>query len=63
MGLTKEGIWLHVSSFDGDGVIGAVASFAVNDIDILFEELKANNVEIKLEPFDQTWGSRENVFR
>jgi hypothetical protein len=27
LGLSRDGVWLHVSSFSGDGVSGGVASF------------------------------------
>jgi uncharacterized glyoxalase superfamily protein PhnB len=48
-----------VSSFSGDGVAGGVASFYVRDVDALFVEFTARGVPIQLEPFDQSWGSRE----
>ena len=58
-GLARDGVWLHVSSFPGDGVSGGVVNFEVNEIDRLHEEFKANGVAIELEPTDQTWGNRE----
>ncbi len=59
MGLSRDGVWLHVSSFSGDGVSGGVASLIVDDVDALHAELVAKNVAIDLEPTDQTWGNRE----
>lgn len=50
---------LHVSSFPGDGVAGGVATFIVDDLDTLREELRTNGVRIHLEPIDQRWGNRE----
>lgn len=35
MGLEREGVWLHVSSFPGDGVPGGVAFLLVEDVDAL----------------------------
>ena len=59
LGLSRDGLWLHVSSFSGDGVSGGVASFLVDDVDALHAELVAKRVAIDLEPTDQTWGTRE----
>lgn len=59
MGLTRDGVWLHLSSFSGDGVSGGVAFLVVDDVDALFAELVAKDVPIHLEPTDQTWGNRE----
>lgn len=59
MGLTRDGVWLHVSSFSGDGVSGGVVYLLVEDVDALYPELVAKGVRIDLEPADQTWGNRE----
>ena len=59
MGLTRDGAWLHVSSFSGDGVSGGVVFLLVDDVDALHAEFAAKNVPIALEPTDQTWGNRE----
>lgn len=59
LGLSRDGVWLHVSSFSGDGVSGGVAGFLVDDVDALHAELVAKHVAIDLEPMDQTWGTRE----
>jgi catechol 2,3-dioxygenase-like lactoylglutathione lyase family enzyme len=55
MGISRDGVWLHVSSFPGDGV--------VDDVDALHAEFAAKGVGIDLEPFDQTWGNREMYVR
>lgn len=47
LGLSRDGVWLHVSSFSGDGVSGGVAGFLVDDVDALHAELVAKNVPIK----------------
>lgn len=59
MGLTRDGVRLHVSSFSGDGVSGAVVYLLVEDVDALHTELVANGVAIDLQPTDQSWGNRE----
>lgn len=59
VGLIRDGVVLHVSSFAGDGVAGGVVNFIVEDLDALHAELRRNGVPIELEPTDQTWGNRE----
>lgn len=59
MGFTRDGVWLHVSSFSGDGVSGGVAFLLVEDVNELHAELVTKGVPIDLEPTDQTWGNRE----
>jgi len=59
MGLIRDGVRLHVSSFPGDGVSGSVVYIAVDDVDALHAELVAKNVSIDSGPMDQTWGTRE----
>ncbi|MCL5994442.1 MAG: VOC family protein [Chloroflexi bacterium] len=59
MGLTRDGAWLHVSSFSGDAVAGGVVYLLVDDVDALHAELVAKQVAIDLAPTDQSWGNRE----
>jgi len=59
LGLSRDGVWLHVSSFSGDGVSGGVVGIFVDDVDALHAELLGRNVEIDLAPTNQTWGNRE----
>ena len=59
MGLTRDGVWLHVSSFSGDGVAGGVVGLIVDDVDAVHAELVAKDVRIDTGPVDQTWGTRE----
>lgn len=59
MGLTRDGVWLHLSSFSGDGVAGGVANLIVDDVDALHAEFVAKGVRIDTGPVDQTWGTRE----
>ena len=59
MGLTRDGVWLHLSSFSGDGVSGGVVNLLVEDGDALHAEFLAKGVQIDAGPVDQTWGTRE----
>ena len=59
MGVSRGGVWLHISSFSGDGVSGGVANLIVDNVDALHAEFVAKNVRIDLAPIDQTWGTRE----
>jgi len=59
MGLARDGVRLHVSSFSGDGGSGGVVFLVVEDVDALHAELKTKGVAIDLEPTDQSWGNRE----
>ena len=59
MGMSRDGVWLHISSFSGDGVFGGVVNLIVEDVDALHSELVAKGVRINVGPVDQTWGTRE----
>jgi catechol 2,3-dioxygenase-like lactoylglutathione lyase family enzyme len=59
MGLVRDQLRLHLSSFSGDGVAGSVVFLLVDDVDDLFRELTGRGVRIDLSPTDQTWGNRE----
>ena len=63
MGLVRDGVVLHVSSFLGDGVPGGVATFIVEDLDALHTEFVTRGMPIDLEPTDQSWGNREMYLR
>jgi len=63
MGFHRDNAWLHVSTFPGDGVYGCVVNLVVDNVDELFEELKARGTHVDLEPTDQTWGNREMYVR
>lgn len=58
-GLSRDGVWLHLSSFSGDGVAGGVVNLLVDDVDALHTEFASKGVAIAVEPVDQTWGTRE----
>jgi uncharacterized glyoxalase superfamily protein PhnB len=59
MGLIRDGVWLHLSSFSGDGKSGGVVNLIVDDVDAIHAELVAKGVRIDTGPVDQTWGTRE----
>ena len=59
MGLVRDGVLLHVSSFIGDGVAGGVANFYVDDLEALHDEFRQRGVPIQVEPTNQDWGTRE----
>jgi uncharacterized glyoxalase superfamily protein PhnB len=59
MGVSGDGVWMHISSFSGDGVSGGVANLIVEDVDALHTEFVVKGVPIAVEPLDQTWGTRE----
>ena len=59
MGIERDGVWMHLSSFSGDGVSGGVVNLLVEDVDDLHAEFVAKGASIDLEPVDQTWGTRE----
>jgi catechol 2,3-dioxygenase-like lactoylglutathione lyase family enzyme len=59
MGLSRDGVWLHLSSFSGDGVAGGVVYIAVEKVNLLHAELATKGVPIDTGPVDQSWGNRE----
>lgn len=59
MGLSRDGVWMHVSSFSGDGVPGGVVNLLVENVDAMHAELVQKGVPIAVEPVDQTLGTRE----
>src|ERR1041384_3305971 len=58
-GMARDGVWLHLSSFPGDGGSGGGVYIGVEDVDALHEELRAKGVVIDTGPIDQDWGNRE----
>jgi len=60
LGLSRDDVALHASSFPGDGSPGmSVVNLLVDDIDALHADLVARSIPIDLPPTDQTWGGRE----
>ena len=52
---------LHLSSFSGDGVAGAVANLIVDNVDKFYDEYTARQVPIDTPPVDQTLGQPRDV--
>ena len=63
LGLSRDGVLLHLSSFAGDGASGGAVGFIVDNVDALHAEFAAREVTIHLPPTDQTWGNREMYVR
>ncbi|MGD0629723.1 MAG: VOC family protein [Terracidiphilus sp.] len=59
LGISRDGVWVILSSFPGDGVAGGVMSLLVDDVDALHAEFVAAGVTVDTPPIDQTWGTRE----
>jgi catechol 2,3-dioxygenase-like lactoylglutathione lyase family enzyme len=59
IGLKRDGAWLHISSFPGDGVSGGVVYLLVDNVDVLYEEFIQKKVPIDLKPTNQIWKNRE----
>jgi catechol 2,3-dioxygenase-like lactoylglutathione lyase family enzyme len=59
IGLIRDGVMLHLSSFPEDGKAGNAVVLIVDNIDTLHEEFKSHGVLIDLAPTDQSWGNRE----
>ena len=63
LGLVRDGVVLHSSTFPGDGVAGSAVYLFVDDVDALHAELLAKGVPIDTPPVDQSWGTRELFIR
>jgi len=59
MGLIRDDVELHLSSFSGDGGPRGVVFVGVEDVDALHAEIIAKGVAIALPPTEQSWGNRE----
>lgn len=63
LSVERDGVWLHLSSFSGDGVAGAVVYIGVQRVDAVHAELRSRGVAIDSGPVDQSWGNREMYVR
>lgn len=59
MGLVRETVELHLSSFSGDSGPDGAVFIGVKDVDALHTDLIAKGVAIALAPTEQSWGNRE----
>jgi uncharacterized glyoxalase superfamily protein PhnB len=58
-GLIRDNVRIHLSSFPGDGTPENAVVLVVDNVDTLYDEFLAKNVQIHLAPTDQSWGNRE----
>jgi catechol 2,3-dioxygenase-like lactoylglutathione lyase family enzyme len=63
MALSRDNVWIILSSFSGDGVLGGVVNFHLDDVDGLYDEFLAAEIPVEVAPVDQTWGTREMYVR
>jgi len=59
LGLIRDGVRVHLSSFPEDGIAGNAIVLIVDNVDALFREFALKAVKIDLEPTDQSWDNRE----
>jgi catechol 2,3-dioxygenase-like lactoylglutathione lyase family enzyme len=59
VGIKLGDIFLHVSSFSGDGKNGGVAVLFMDDVNQYCKQLSSSGVDIGDGPVDQSWGNRE----
>ena len=59
MGIYRDAVQIHLSTFSGDGVAGGVINLLVDNVDELHAEFVAKGVPIAVGPVNQTWGTRE----
>ncbi len=57
-GVTRDGIWLKLSLFSGDGVSGGVVNLITEEVDALHAAFVGKGVPIAVALVDQTCGSR-----
>ena len=63
MALSRDDVWIILSSFSGDGVAGGVVNFHLDDVDALYDEFATAEIPVDVAPVDQTWGTREMYVR
>ena len=59
IGLVRDGVTIHLSSFSGDGTPANTAVLIVDHVDSLYDEFISRGVQVDLLPTDQNWGNRE----
>ena len=59
MGIIRNNIIMHLSSFPEDGRAGNAVVLVVDDVDILYQEFSRKHIPIDLSPTYQSWGNRE----
>jgi len=59
IGLSRDGVQLHLQSYKPDRAGHTDAFFWATDVDHLHAELDSRGAVIHMPPTDQTWGTRE----
>jgi catechol 2,3-dioxygenase-like lactoylglutathione lyase family enzyme len=59
LGVSRDGVLLHLSSLAGEGPGWSSARIVCDDVDALHREFTSRNVAIHIAPVNQTWGARE----
>src|SRR5258705_13461549 len=59
IGIIRDGIRVHLSSFSGDGITGNAVILIVENVDALYDEFILKGMKIDMPPTDQSWGNRE----
>ena len=54
----RDGVSVFLSEHEGDGPFGTQVYFVVDDADAVFEALKEEDVEFRVEIHDAEWGHR-----
>lgn len=57
--VTRDGLSLFLSEHSGDCRVGGAAYFVVDDVNALFEEIRARGIATAQPPEDTPWGTRE----
>lgn len=63
LGVSRDGVWLHLQSFKRERAGMTDAFLWVSDVDLLHAEVSERGAVIQLPPTDQTWGTRESGIR
>ena len=57
--ITRDGLSLFLSGHAGDCQPGGAAYLVVDDVDALYEEIRARGVKPREKPHDTPWNTRE----
>jgi len=63
LGVSRDGVWLHLQSFKRERAGMTDAFLWVADVDLLHKEISARGAVVQLPPTDQTWGTSETGIR
>jgi catechol 2,3-dioxygenase-like lactoylglutathione lyase family enzyme len=63
LGVSRDGVWLHLQSFKRERAGLTDAFLWVADVDLLHIEVSERGAVVQLPPTNQTWGTREAGIR